>query len=246
MRILVTAGNTQTLIDRVRAITNIFTGRTGANIASQAWERGHAVELLTSHPELIAGVEPSPEWHVEPYRTYEDLAELMERRIRTGNFDAIIHCAAVSDFRTAGMYTPAAGTRFVASDGAWQSDSGLPQLDDAGAGKVRSSHAELWLRLVPTIKLIDCIRRDWGFGGILVKFKLEVGLSDDALLAVARHSRQQSAADLIVANTLEGHHDCAWIGDGKDQFERIERPKLAGSLLAAVETLYEAGRGAGR
>ena len=39
MKILVTAGNTQTPIDRVRSITNIFSGRTGARIAARAFNR---------------------------------------------------------------------------------------------------------------------------------------------------------------------------------------------------------------
>ena len=36
MNLLVTAGNTLTLIDKVRGITNIFTGRTGAQVAGLA------------------------------------------------------------------------------------------------------------------------------------------------------------------------------------------------------------------
>jgi phosphopantothenate---cysteine ligase (CTP) len=47
MNLLVTAGNTQTPIDRVRCITNIFTGRTGAQVALEAHRRGHAVTHLT-------------------------------------------------------------------------------------------------------------------------------------------------------------------------------------------------------
>ncbi|HVL11743.1 MAG TPA: phosphopantothenoylcysteine decarboxylase, partial [Gemmata sp.] len=53
MNVLVTAGNTQTPVDRVRCITNIFSGRTGGQIAARAYDRGHAVTLLTSHPEVI-------------------------------------------------------------------------------------------------------------------------------------------------------------------------------------------------
>ena len=56
MKILVTAGNTQTVIDRVRCITNVFSGRTGAQIAAEAFERGHAVTLVTSHPEVLTTV----------------------------------------------------------------------------------------------------------------------------------------------------------------------------------------------
>ena len=60
MNFLVTAGNTQSPIDRVRCITNIFTGRTGAAVARTAWGRGHTVTLATSHPEGLQefGVNP--------------------------------------------------------------------------------------------------------------------------------------------------------------------------------------------
>ncbi|MGA9855786.1 MAG: phosphopantothenoylcysteine decarboxylase, partial [Gammaproteobacteria bacterium] len=53
MNIFITAGNTLVPIDRVRGITNVFSGRTGAAIARCAWERGHTVTLLTSHPEAV-------------------------------------------------------------------------------------------------------------------------------------------------------------------------------------------------
>ena len=50
MNLLVTAGNTLAPIDRVRGLTNIFTGRTGAAVALHAHGRGHRVVLLTSAP----------------------------------------------------------------------------------------------------------------------------------------------------------------------------------------------------
>ena len=77
-------------------------------------------------------------------------------------------------------------------------------LVDRWAGKVKSNEPELWLRLVQTPKLIDQIREPWGFRGVLVKFKLEVGLNEDQLLEIAEASRRQSNADLMVANTQEG------------------------------------------
>ena len=43
MNILITAGNTAAPVDRVRVVTNIFTGRTGAEVARTAWMRGHRV-----------------------------------------------------------------------------------------------------------------------------------------------------------------------------------------------------------
>ena len=59
MNLLITAGNTQARIDRVRCLTNIFTGRTGAAIAAEAAARGHTVTLATSHPDTAASTSPS-------------------------------------------------------------------------------------------------------------------------------------------------------------------------------------------
>src|SRR5262245_1482778 len=72
MNILFTAGNTQAPIDRVRAITNIFTGRTGTNIALAAHQRGHRMTLLTSHPELAGQSSPVDRWTVEKYQTFDE------------------------------------------------------------------------------------------------------------------------------------------------------------------------------
>src|SRR5207247_2620406 len=119
MNLLVTAGGTVVPIDRVRFISNGFTGRTGAAIARAAFDRG-------------------------------------------------------------------------------------PELIDQSAAKVKSEFPELWLRRVQAPKLIDLVRRAWNFNGILVKFKLEVDVSEDHLLKVAERSRCQSLAELMVANTLDG------------------------------------------
>src|SRR4051812_48958163 len=109
MNVLVTAGNTLVPIDRVRAITNVFTGRTGAGIALEAHGRGHAVTLLTSHPEVIhelrgdAALE-ARRWRCLPYRTFDDLHAALAASLKAGGFDAVVHCAAVSDYRVAGTY----------------------------------------------------------------------------------------------------------------------------------------------
>jgi phosphopantothenoylcysteine synthetase/decarboxylase len=243
MHVLVTTGNTVVPIDKVRCLTNIFTGRTGTQIALHGHERGHAVTLLTSHPEGVGEMHgnhplPADRWAVQGYRTFEDLHRLMETAIRGSKLDAVIHCAAVSDYQAAGIYAPASGTRFVANAGQWQATEGPAALVDRSAGKVKSDEPELWLRLVRTPKLIDFIRRPWGFQGVLVKFKLEVDLNDEQLLAIAERSRRQSAADLMVANTLEGTASWAYLGPVAGQYERIDRPRLPSRLFEEVERLH--------
>jgi phosphopantothenate-cysteine ligase/phosphopantothenoylcysteine decarboxylase/phosphopantothenate--cysteine ligase len=225
MNILVTAGNTQTPVDRVRCITNIFSGRTGARIAARAFDRGHTVTLITSHPETMAALpaarpRASPEWCLRPYRTFDELDTAMGEEIAAGKFDVVIHAAAVSDYRVAGVFTR--------HDGEFQ---------DASAGKVQGSHPELWLKLTPTPKLVDKVRSAWGFSGVLVKFKLQVGMSEAELLEVAERARLHSAADLMVANTLEGMHEWAVVGAGEGGYRRVTRAELPDHLLDRVEAM---------
>lgn len=223
MNILVTAGNTQTPVDRVRCITNIFSGRTGAQVAVHAFDRGHSVALLTSHPEVpgtIPGAREraAPDWSVRAYRTFDDLEQLMAAEITSGRYDAVVHAAAVSDYHVAGVYTHRDG-----------------QFEDVAAGKVKSSHSELWLKLTPAPKLVDKVRTEWGFAGTLVKFKLEVGVSVGELEDIAERSRAHSRADLMAANTLDGMHEWALIGAGPGGYTRVPRADLAAHLLAALE-----------
>jgi phosphopantothenoylcysteine synthetase/decarboxylase len=245
MRVLVTTGNTQVLIDRVRCITNIFTGKTGTGIALAAHQRGHAVTLLTSHPEVIdilRGSAPleAAKWAVLPYRTFDELENLMAQTIANGGMDAVIHCAAVSDFRADGVFAVADGTAFDSQTRSWNAGPGhSPTLVDRRAGKIKSDEPEIWLRLQRTPKLIDRIRPDWKFKGILVKFKLEVGLSDAELTDLAERSRRQSDADLMVANSLEGAASWALVGPVGGQYQKVPRAQLSGTLLMEVERMYK-------
>jgi phosphopantothenoylcysteine synthetase/decarboxylase len=234
MNLLVTAGNTLTPIDKVRGITNIFTGRTGAAIALEAHQRGHQVTLVTSHPEAVEQA-PAERWSLRRYRTFDDLHERLQGLITSGGFDAIVHCAAVSDYQSAGVYAAPEGTTFDPATRKW---SGQGTLNDVSAGKVKSDADELWLRLVKTPKLIDLFRSPWGFHGVLVKFKLEVAKSDDELLAIAKRSREQSSADLMVANTLEGASLWAFLGPVNGNYERVGRRSLAARLLEEIERLH--------
>src|SRR5947209_1235694 len=124
MRFLVSAGNTQTLIDRVRCLTNIFSGKTGGRIAAAAHARGHTVCLLTSHPETVPLPAPSANWKMTPYHTFDDLEALLKSEIQQGGYDVIVHAAAVSDFAQAGVYVPAPMTHFEPETATWQSSEG--------------------------------------------------------------------------------------------------------------------------
>jgi phosphopantothenate---cysteine ligase (CTP) len=228
MKILITAGNTQSPIDSVRCITNIFTGRTGAAIAHEASRRGHHVTIATSHPETIT----SSSIQICPYRIYEDLESVLQKELTPiDSFDVIIMAAAINDYHVEGAYSLANSAVFDASRNRLNGD--LKPMHDP---KIRGNHPELWLRLVPAPKLIDRIRRDWGFQGTLVKFKLEVNVTDDQLLKIAEDSRKQSQANWLVANTLEGKNDWAYLLGEHASPLKVDRSQLASCLLDKITT----------
>jgi phosphopantothenate---cysteine ligase (CTP) len=244
MNILVTAGNTLVPIDRVRCLSNIFTGRTGSSIALHCLARGHHVTLLTSHPEVVRDLSKvtldSRRFVLHRYTTFDDLEFLMKEAVQRSGLDVVIHSAAVSDYRAGGVYAPSAGTHFQPADGTWSEESAqAPTLVDRRAQKVKSDVEELWLRLVRTPKLIDQVREPWAFRGVLVKFKLEVGIGEEQLLHIAERSRRQSQADLMVANTLEGKGDWALLGPVNGSYQRIGRDELPRRLLAAMEQIHQ-------
>jgi phosphopantothenoylcysteine synthetase/decarboxylase len=174
-----------------------------------------------------------------PFRTFEDLQTLLEQHLSIKGFDAVVHCAAVSDYLAAGVYGLSDHTHFRA-DGTWISDTAAPPaLVDRAAEKIKSNEPELWLRLVRAPKLIDRMRTDWHFQGVLVKFKLEVGVSDEHLLEIAERARRHSEADVMVANTLEGAHNWAFIGPINSGYERVTRGVLPSRLLDQVERLHK-------
>lgn len=217
MNILITAGNTQTPIDRVRCITNIFSGRTGAIIAAHADACGHQVTLITSHPEALTEISTSSRMRILSYRTFEELQSAIETGLNETKFDVVVHAAAVNDYHVVGT--------FARIDG---------EFVDVSAAKIKGHHPDLWLRLTPAPKLIDRYRKEWGYRGILVKFKLEVDVSDQELVSIAEASRAHSGADLMVANTLEGMREWAYVGAGSS-YAKIPRADLAARLIAAIE-----------
>jgi len=203
--ILVTAGPTRQQIDQVRDWGNIFTGQTGLDLALAFLEIGD-VTLLTSNPQHAEKYH----WHdgkgggmlgVETFRSHEELRDLLMKRMMVmreeDRVDVVAMTAAVADYRPEGTY------RIVEKKPAPQeARREVWVVEDVSAEKVKSNFEEIAVRGVRTEKLVDLFRGTWGFKGILIKFKLEVGISEAELVKVASASRTASGADLMVANTL--------------------------------------------
>jgi phosphopantothenoylcysteine synthetase/decarboxylase len=237
MNILVTSGSTLTPIDRVRGITNVFRGRTGFSIAKEAVSRGHSVTLLANATakdwwqlwQLTAARASDDDlkiFQVIPYRTFDQLEYFMRQELGKLGWDACIHSAAVSDYKVDGVFKDAETVYNFLRIGGDLRGIGNPD------GKIGSGLDQMWLRLVPTPKLVDSIR-DWGLGeGKLVKFKLEVNVTPDELF-------EESDADFIVANRLDDFSDWAepsiQILDREGLRHQVSRTLLAETLVNVLE-----------
>ena len=241
LHVLVTAGPTREMIDAVRDWGNIFSGQTGLDLALAFLELGN-VTLLTSnldHARQFDGYAAGRGMiGVETFRSHEDLRRLLaERMTGGGRVDVAVMTAAVADYAPAGAYrvvsrgTPAADGRET-----WVVE---PVGAAPGQGKVKSTFDEIAFLGRRTAKLIDIFRRDWRFRGILIKFKLEVGVGDDELRRVAEASRRASGADLMVANTLamarpaDGGAGGAFLLDDGGA-KRVGRKELAAAVAGWV------------
>ncbi len=227
MKILVTAGGTFTPIDQVRGITNVFNGRTGVEIARHFAENDNDVLILIKKksPYMEYLNRYIPPGNCREFSTYDDLYSLMEEEITEDEYDVVIHSAAVSDYKVDGVYSNEGSRNYI-------HNAYLEKLPDVG--KYKSNYEELFLRLIKTEKIIDKIRKDWGFKGVLVKFKLEVGIDDDEeLISIARESRVKSGADIIVANCLEWAKEKAYV-ISKESVTGIQRDLLPHYLYGEI------------
>ena len=226
--VLITAGNTREKIDSVRWWSNIFTGQTGLEIAMAVGELAN-VTLLTGNAEHLRALQAKRAETGISAEYFESHADLMQRiagHLAKKTFDAVFMTAAVSDYAPDGAYS------IVSRESTGDSNREVWVVQKAQKAKISSAHEALAVVAKPTVKIIDQFRTAWNYQGLLFKFKLEVGLDEAELIAVAQASRRHSQADVIVANTLEmvhGPHPSALIID-EHRVQRVPRSELAGAL----------------
>ncbi len=170
-RLLVTAGPTWMPVDAIRHLSNFATGSLGLFLARRAATAGAQVVLLLGPGRALASEADRAAIRVVDFVTFDDLHGLVREQVGSRRFQAMIHTAAVADYRPAS----------VSSD------------------KTPSGQAEWTLRLVPTPKIVDEVR-SLDPEILLVKFKLEVGRTREELVRIGAESRARSDADLLVAN----------------------------------------------
>ncbi|MCM8790040.1 MAG: phosphopantothenoylcysteine decarboxylase [Candidatus Omnitrophica bacterium] len=169
-KILITAGPTWVPIDSVRVISNIATGETGILLAKNFRKAGAKVTLLLG-PQVVCRLDKKIK--ILHFKFFDEIKELLKKEVQAGKYDAVIHSAAVSDYRPKKTYRH----------------------------KISSALKRLEIKLVRTEKLIDTIKKiDPQL--LLVGFKFLPDVGKAKLINEARKLIKSSRADLIVANTI--------------------------------------------
>jgi phosphopantothenoylcysteine synthetase/decarboxylase len=179
MKAIVTCGPSYEPIDQVRRLTNFSTGELGTilsvELASQGWEvvccRG---EGSTAAPPIGKGIT------VETFATNADLEKILRAHSSDPDVRAVLHGAALSDFRV---------ERITDNEG-----------NELKAAKITSSLDRLTLVLEPAGKILAELRPLYPQAAI-VGWKYE--LEGDAQTAVAR-AQQQARKYQIDASILNG------------------------------------------
>jgi phosphopantothenoylcysteine synthetase/decarboxylase len=198
MNILITSGGTKIQIDKVRHIANMSSGTFGAKIATEALKSGHQVTLFkkegskTPFSLLLDFFKQSSS---EIAENISDLSNILQyrNRYKEANF---------SDFNSyeSGLCALISSEKFdVVILAAAVSDYGIDNYVD---GKIRSSD-DMSIKLKSLPKIINRIKKEWGFQGKLVGFKLLVDSSEEELVIAANKSIKDNDCDIVVANDLQ-------------------------------------------
>jgi len=137
---------------------------------------------------------------------YDELGRRLKQELKKP-YCCVVHAAAVADYR----------------------------LSKPSRGKLPSGKKRLNLKLVPTQKLINKIKR-WRPACCLVGFKLLPAGQSRMVRAQACRLRKESGCDLIIANVLKPRYQ-AWLLDSKENvLARADaRPGIAKKLIHTLK-----------
>lgn len=179
-RILITAGGTQERIDSVRYIGNMSSGRTASLLADELASAGHELTWLGAED----AIRPALVNKMVSYYSFADLEDRLRDLLGTGDYDIVIHAAAVSDFSVASVET----------------DNG--DALQSRQGKL-SSDSDLLLRLKRNPKLLNRLKIWSGNPDLqVIGFKLTDTEDLQQRFAAVKKQFDDSKVDAVVHNDL--------------------------------------------
>jgi len=218
-RILITAGGTRERIDSVRYIGNMSTGRTAARLAEELSMAGHSVTWLGARD----AVQPVSVNRMESYYSFSDLEAQLRLLLGSGEYDVVIHAAAVSDFNVASIESTESGA--VGANG----------------GKL-SSGAGLVVHLEPNPKLLDNLK-SWSGNPELRVIGFKLTDTDDPQQRISAIKKQfdQSGVDAVVHNDLseisQAAHPFYLYAPAQEPVYCVDSEALAQSINELVQSV---------
>jgi phosphopantothenoylcysteine synthetase/decarboxylase len=214
MTVFITTGPAWEPIDAMRRLTNASTGALGALLADRLKSAGHHVVLFRGQ----ASTAPAPQSSVEivSFGTNDDLArKLSNRATSQQRVDAVLHAAALCDFRVATIRDA--------------------QGHALARGKVSSREGHVILELEPAIKVLPQLRY-WFPHAWIVGWKFEVVGDRSSIQEAAQRQAAEAEVDACVLNGP------AW-GEGFGCWEKPgtlevcgDREALAGWIARRLST----------
>ncbi len=177
---VVTAGPTYEPLDGVRRLTNFSSGKLGSQLADFLVAQGHQVTLLYGHYSTYHDKQPAQS--IVPFGTTRDLRDKLESLAKE-KVDAVFHAAAVSDFGFGKVFERMANG----------------ELREAKSGKISTREGTLLAELVPTPKIISCLRTFFP-ASCIVGWKYEVEGDRASVIAKAVQQIRENKTNACVAN----------------------------------------------
>jgi phosphopantothenoylcysteine synthetase/decarboxylase len=177
LNVLVTCGPSFEPIDQARRITNFSTGRLGIALTNAMTDRGWRVICLKGEnatcPDTVRA------WRLESFSTNQDLANRIEALSRGEPIHAVLHAAALCDFRVA---------RVRRDDGSVIESPKFPTRE-----------GRLNLELEPALKVLP-LMRGWFPTARIVGWKYELAGGPDEALERAWGQLKKCRNDACVLN----------------------------------------------
>ena len=249
-KVIITAGPTNERIDSVRKITNMATGSFGKVMAEELWRPGidtiyYLSPKLAAKPSVASSTRQIKCIEIE---SAEDLLAELTKLLTTEHIDAVIHSAAVGDYKA--KYSIRAEdpvseiVERQAEEGRMLDYDELMEIFDSprtvndDSGKMSSYEPHLMTMMTLTPKVIGHIKK-LSPDTVLVGFKLLDGVPKEELLRVARNLQMKNDADYIVANDLslmkDGRYQATVIGKYGFEFDCSSKKELAQVIRHRLE-----------
>jgi phosphopantothenoylcysteine decarboxylase/phosphopantothenate--cysteine ligase len=177
MKVLVTCGPSFEPIDQARRVTNFSTGQLGIALSNAFTARGWDVACLKG--EQATCPDPLHARRVLPFSTNDDLAAKLMSLADEGGWDAVLHAAALCDFRV---------ERVVNEQG-----------EPIASPKFSSREGRLSLVLAPASKVLPQLR-GWFPRSRIVGWKYELAGSRADAFAKAWEQLAECGTDACVLN----------------------------------------------